>query len=344
MKIAGMNIRKGTIQRGFVETTGYADAVGLRIPVIVAAGLHPGKTLAVVSGQHGRELNGPASAFKVISSLKPRQMRGTIIFFPAVNVLSMRQHVQDFPHEMGRSLSSGPPDDEFNLNRNWPGDLKGTLQQRITAAIWKAGVNKADAVIDLHAWSGQHIGLAWAAKRHAKLLRAFAYPWSELAISPPTRGMLEWACAKAKVPCIVCELPPQNIISAKAIRHGKRGILNVAAYMGILDEKMEFPHPRYELTRGKDIQIVAEASGLLVTTHEIGDVVEKGETILELVDLESFRARQTYRAPARMILRRCGGVWGTGLLGYHIMRVGETLAVLSEIDREWGAGESPFAH
>ena len=342
MKIAGINFRRGTIGRGFIQTAGYSDAVQLRIPVIAAFGSHPGKTLAVVAGQHGRELNGPAAVFKAIGALRPRLMHGTILFFPVANPLSIRQYVQDFPHEKGRQFLGAPPNEPFNVNRNWTGNPKGTLQQRITAAIWNAGVKKADAVIDLHAWTPLVIGLAWAAKRWTRILRAFGFPWSELAASAPTRGMLEWACRKPGIPCITCELPPQDTLSAEAVLHGLRGILNVARFLGIHAGEMEFPCPRYELRGGNDINIISEAPGLVVTTHHVGGVVEKDENVLDVVDLESFRAVQSVRAPKRMILRRLGGVWGTGLGGYHVVSAGETIATLSEIAREWAAGESPF--
>jgi len=342
VNIAGMEVPGGTIRRGFVETRAYRDAVRLRIPVIAARGTRRGKTLAVVAGQHGRELNGPAAVHKVVGALRPRRMSGTILFFPVANPLSIRQHVQDFPHERGRNFSAAPPNEPFNLNRNWPGDAKGTLQQRVTAAIWNAGVKKADAVIDLHAWTSLHTGLAWAAKPASRLLRAFGFPWSEFTTRMPARGMLEWACRKAAIPCVVCELPPQDVVHAEAVRHGARGILNAARLLGILPGEMEFPCARYELRAGREVHVISKAPGLVVAMHGVGDVVEKGETVLEVVDLESFRAVQSVRAPKRMILRRLGGVWGTGLGGYHVVQSGETIAALTEIAREWRPGENPL--
>ena len=144
MRVAGMDVRPGTIRRGFVETGGYVDGIRLRIPVIVACGTRRGKTLAVVAGQHGRELNGPAAIYKAIRSLRPKRMCGNILFFPAVNHLSMRQDMQDYPTEYGRYFLNQPAHGRFNVNRNWPGDRKGTLQQRMTHAVWTAGVSARD--------------------------------------------------------------------------------------------------------------------------------------------------------------------------------------------------------
>ena len=86
MKIAGMQVQRGTIQRGFVETAGYVDGIKLRIPVIVAHGSKPGKTLAVVAGQYGRELNGPAAIF--LSRLSPSTYAIAIKAWPSASSIS----------------------------------------------------------------------------------------------------------------------------------------------------------------------------------------------------------------------------------------------------------------
>jgi len=343
MKIAGMDVRPGTIRRGYVETAGYVDGIRLRIPVIVACGAGRGKTLAVVAGQHGRELNGPAAIYKTIQTLRPKGMRGTIVFFPAVNHLSMRQTTQDYPHEHYRYFRTQPQMLHLNVNRTWPGNAKGTLQQRMTHAVWNAGVKTADAVVDLHAWTERNIGLAWTLERHVDLLRAFAFPYSSLAETPPAvDGMLESACISVDKPYIVCEITPQDIVNGLGVRHGMQALTNVARFLGIVPGEMEFPWPRYELARDGDVAFKSERAGLVVTTHLVGDVVEPGEAAVELVDIETFRGVQACRPEGRMLLRRVGGVWREGYIGYHYVQPDETIAVFSQIANEWGTGQSPF--
>jgi uncharacterized protein len=336
MKIAGLDVKPGTIKRGFVETSGYVDGIRLRIPVIVACGTKRGKKLAVVAGQHGRELNGPAAIYKTIQGLRPKQMAGSIVFFPAVNHLSMRQTMQDYPTEYPRYFRSQEQHLHLNVNRTWPGDAKGTLQQRMTHAVWNAGAKQADAVIDLHAWSERTVGLAWSNKRGADLRRAFAFPWSfERDEVNPTDGMLEAACVRVKKPCVVCEITPQDIVNGQGVCWGMQGLTNVARHMGILPGAPEFPWPRYEL--GGGVGMVSEKAGLVVTTHQVGDVLEPGEAAVELVDLETFKPIQVGRPPERMILRRVGGVWREGYIGYHYVQPNETIATFAKIVREWPA-------
>jgi predicted deacylase len=263
-------------------------------------------------------------------------MQGNIVFLPVVNPLSMRQHQQDFPHEMGRYLRSQPPNERFNLNRAWPGDRKGMLHQRLAAAAWSV-IRKADAVIDLHGWSDQHIGLAWCRPRDRALMRALGFPWSQVMPKPASTGMLEVACNDSKIPCVTCELTPQDTVFGPSVRYGIQGITNVARHMGILSGDPEYPWARYELRSGGGQALVAEAPGLVVTTHEIGQIVEPGEIVVELVDLQTFKRVQRGGPTRRTVIRRICGEFGTGWVGYHIVEKGQTMAVFSEIDREWPA-------
>ena len=265
-------------------------------------------------------------------------MRGNILCLPVVNPLSMRQHQQDFPHEMGRTLRTHPPNDSFNINRTWPGDRKGMLHERLAAAAWSV-LGKADALINLHGWSDQHIGLAWARRSDRSLLRAFGFPWSQLTPKPAYAGMLERACNEAKIPCVTCELTPQDTVFGPSVRYGIAGITNVAHHMGIFPGTPEFAWARYELKAGPTQSVRAEAPGLVVTTHEVGQVVDPGEMVVEVVDLQSFKRVQSSEPARRTVVRLMCGSFGIGLVGYHIVETGETIAVFSEIDRAWPADE-----
>jgi len=341
MNIAGMDVRPGTTKRGFLETPGFVDGIRLRIPVVVSRGAKRGKTLVVLAGQHGREVNGPAAIYRAMKTLRPKHMCGIIVFVPAVNHLAMRQHKQNFPFEGRRCFRNQPSDDMFNVNRNWPGDPKGTFAERLTHTVYQAAVKRADAVIDLHSWSDRFTGLAFTAKRNVAYLRAFGYPFSHFAQAPGQRGRLLGTCYRDKRPSITCEITPQNVVNPTGVRWACQGILNVARFMGILRGDPEFPWPRYELATDGVVNVTAQTTGLVVPTHEVGDVVEAGEIAVELVDLETFKPLQVVRASERMILRRHGCPSSEGRPAYHLAYPGDAFATLTPIKREWAAGEKP---
>ena len=335
MRIAGMNVKRGSLSRGAIETEGYVDGARVRVPVIVAVGSQPGKTLAVVAAQHGRELNGPASVYAVLKRLRPKEMAGSIILFPIANPLCVRMQVQDFPTDNNRYMKAGPEHLPMNLNRQWPGDADGSLPQRIAYAIWNAGVKDADCVLDLHCWTDSTTALAWGTRSARPFVHAFGFPWFEIrAQRGVTPGMLEWACMQGGIPCVACELTPQNVVNPAMVAHGARGILNLAKELGVVAGQPEHPHVRYELAAGGRTEVVSEKAGLLVPQCRPGVVVPKGQLVAELVDLDTLRSVQRIAPPARMVLWSIGCTWGTGQLGYHVVRAGETVARFAAIQRQ----------
>ena len=339
MKIAGMTVKAGTIGRGSITTGGFADGVAARIPVIVAAGAKPGKTLAVLAAQHGRELNGIAGVYKALGSFQPRKMHGVVIFFPVCNPLGVRMQVQDFPTERSRALRAGPDNAVMNLNRQWPGKRNGSLPQQIASAIWHAGVKDADCVFDLHGWSATSTSLAWGPHSSLALLEAMGFPWYETHDKKDAHpAQLESACSRNGNAYVICELAPQNIVTPVMVERAHRGICNLAKHLGIIPGELDRPETQYRLDYKKIKMVKAQRSGLLVVNRQPGQVIAKNEAAGELVDLETLRRVQTIAPPRRMMLRSIGCCWGTGELDYNVVREGERVAMFCDILRTRGAG------
>ncbi len=336
MKIQGQVVRRGAVTRGFVETRGYAMGIGLRLPFVAVRGRSAGRTLVVLAAQHGRELNGPAAIHRVLRHLRPASMQGTILFFPVVHPVAVHTHVQDFPTERTRSLRGKPPHNPINLNRNWPGDPRGTYHQRITGALWPY-IERADLVLDLHGWTDRTVGLTWGQRYSAKHVRRFAFPWMEVHDAAPTHGMLEWACRRKKIPYVINESTPQDRVQPRSVDHVERGILNLARGLEIIGGSIEHPPRSCELG-GPSVTVAAEAFGLVVTDHIPGDIIDRGQVLLEVVDLERFRPVQRVRAPSRMVVRNVGCTWGTGMLTHDVVQPGDTIGSLSSIAREYEHG------
>ena len=338
MKVHGQAIRKGAVTRGYIETSGYAMGIRLRMPFIAAAGRKPGKTLVITALQHGRELNGPAGVHRFFQTVKPSRLCGTVLAFPVVHPVPVRAQVQDYPLEVTRGLRNVPPHEPMNVNRNWPGTAGGNYHQRITAAVWKY-LRRADCVLDLHGWSERTIGLAWGQKYSAAYVRAFAFPWATIRDTAPTSGMLEEACKTMQIPYVINETTPQNKVEPTAVGHIVRGIKNLARKLDILDGELEFPPRSFELGGTDNVEVMVEAPGLAVTDRYPGDVVEAGDRVLEVVDLDRFRTVQTVHAPRRMLLQSVGCVWATGMNNYDVVQPGDIIARLAEIDREYRHGK-----
>jgi predicted deacylase len=129
---------RGQKALGVLTVPAGSDA-GYDIPVAVLHGARPGPVLAVVSGAHGTEYASIMAVERLIDSVNPRELSGTLVLVPIVNIASFEKIV---PHVN--------PTDNKSMNRFYPGDPKGTQTDRASYVITKEVVDKCDHLIDLH--------------------------------------------------------------------------------------------------------------------------------------------------------------------------------------------------
>ncbi len=129
---------RGQKATGTIEVPAGSDAA-LSIPVAVFHGAKPGPVLAIVAGSHGTEYTSIIALEKLITTLNPAEISGTVIVVPLINIQSFEQKV---PH-----LN---PVDRKSMNRWYPGKMDGTQTDRASFLITKQVVEQCDHLIDLH--------------------------------------------------------------------------------------------------------------------------------------------------------------------------------------------------
>src|SRR5438067_9180890 len=129
---------RGQKTTGSIEVPAGVDAA-LNIPVAVFQGAKPGPVLALVAGAHGTEYTSIIALEKLITTLNPTEISGTVIIVPLINIQSFEQKV---PH-----LN---PVDKKSMNRWYPGRMDGTQTDRASYLITKQVVEQSDHLIDLH--------------------------------------------------------------------------------------------------------------------------------------------------------------------------------------------------
>jgi uncharacterized protein len=138
MTVGSVTAMRGQNATGSIDVPAGSDA-GTRIPVVVVHGAKPGPVLSLVAGAHGTEYASIVALEKLIGQLEPRQISGTVIIVPLVNVASFEQKVAHVN-----------PVDGKNMNRFYPGNMAGTQTERASAAVTKQVVDQSDHLIDLH--------------------------------------------------------------------------------------------------------------------------------------------------------------------------------------------------
>jgi predicted deacylase len=138
LKVGTAAATPGTTAYGAIAVPAGSDSA-LKIAVAVIRGTKPGPTVAFVSGSHGTEYTSIIAMQKLIARIDPKQLAGTVIIAPLLNVpsfTSMTPHVN--------------PIDRKGMNSSYPGDPNGTQTDRALAAVAKEIVAPADVVVDLH--------------------------------------------------------------------------------------------------------------------------------------------------------------------------------------------------
>jgi len=254
----------------------------------------PGPTVYVQAAQHGIELNGPAALRRLHGRLVDAEIAGTVVVVPVVNPLAFDQRTYITPPEYD---VTNP-----NLNRVWPGDDEGSLQERLAAALWTL-VAEADAAVDLHTGTADMLEhVRFRADRPAARRLGEAFGTDYLLSDDPEddgtpSGTFRAAAAREGIPAITAELANSRQIAPEAVTVGVEGILDVLREVDVLQGRPTHSPDQTRLYDGPDAT-VATASGLFELHPDIGvgDHVEDGDELGAVYNPSTFERRQTVTA------------------------------------------------
>ncbi|MFB6297382.1 MAG: succinylglutamate desuccinylase/aspartoacylase family protein [Salinirussus sp.] len=253
----------------------------------------PGPTAYVQAAQHGIELNGPATLRRLHEWLTGTSLGGTVVAVPLVNRLAFDHRSYTTPAE----LDAGNP----NLNRVWPGDSSGTLQERMVSRLWEL-VTDADAVIDLHTGTPdmlEHVRFQTDDDEARRLAAAYGadYRLADRDDTPADEsfsGKLRVAASRAGIPAITAELSNSRTVSQPAVEAGLDGVRNVLGELGVLpDYSRDTDGGR--LLRNEPEPTLAGESGLfeLRSDLSVGNRLDDGEELGAVYCPSSFERRET---------------------------------------------------
>ncbi|MCL5951044.1 MAG: succinylglutamate desuccinylase/aspartoacylase family protein [Chloroflexi bacterium] len=283
IRVGDVDAPPGQIQFGGIICAYLPDATPIKIPLIVVNGAREGPVLLVTAALHGIEIGG----IEVIRQLtrevvNPQQLRGAIVAAPILN---------PFAYHAARMNT---PQDEYNLNRVFPGGPDQLLSHRLADLIVSQIVVEADYLIDFHSNVTPAIPFVIVRRtdppmfeKCCKMADAFGVTTVEMSQQLEqhrTGSMSDWALAH-NIPSIAVELIDTRRLNPAAIKMGVRGVLNVMKALDMLDgkleEQVELPVRKGHLTR---MEITANKGGLVHPAKNAGDSVAKGEVLATLFD------------------------------------------------------------
>jgi predicted deacylase len=313
-EIGGDVIRSGA--RGTVELPIARLATGspVALPVIVIHGRHEGPTVWIDAAVHGDEINGVEIIRRVLEQLDPKELRGTVLAVPVVNLLGFMTGSRYLP-------------DRRDLNRSFPGSRRGSLAGRIADLFLSEIVSRCTVGIDLHTGSDHRTNLPQIRANlddpeTLRLARAFAAP---VMVHSATRdGSLRQAGTDVGATVLLYEGGEAWRFGETPIRAGVSGVLRVLAAIDMIDDR-DAPDAQVPMVCRGSTWSRARKSGIASLWTELGDQVTKGQPIGRIHDSFGRRLAQiTARSDGLVVGLNLDPIVNQGDAVVHIAHVVES--------------------
>jgi predicted deacylase len=255
-----------------VHRSGYG---WIPIPIASIRG-GAGPTVLMMAGNHGDEYEGQVIVSTLIRTLDPAEVQGQLILLPMAN----------FPAAAAGLRTS--PIDEGNLNRQFPGNPRGTPTAVIAHYIESCLVARADLLLDLHSggssllyqptalarWPGDAAGRATM----RGLLEALGLPNSVLYPADPEAFYSSSAASRRGIPAITTELGGGGTVDPRIRADAEAGLRRLLHRFGVLDAAPPAANrPTRLLEIGPKHHLFAYDSGILEPLAAPGDTVATGQ-------------------------------------------------------------------
>jgi len=247
----------------------------LTMPVHVIRGRRPGPTVFLTGAVHGDEINGVEIIRRLLALKTLRGLRGTLLAVPVVNVHGFIHHSRYLP-------------DRRDLNRNFPGQARGSVTSRLASLVSHEIIDRADYGIDLHTGAIHRSNLPQIRgdtdnPEVLRLAQAFGAP--VILHSRLRDGSMREYAAEQDIPVLVYEAGEALRFDEVSIRAGLRGIRRVLSELGMLR--------RPSGTGGRAVETVisrhstwvrAPISGMVRLRVYSGASVRKGQRLASVSD------------------------------------------------------------
>jgi len=240
----------------------------MELPIHVIHGKREGPRLFISAAIHGDELNGVEIIRRLLKQKALRNIKGTLIAIPVVNMFGLIQHSRYLP-------------DRRDLNRSFPGSARGPLASRLANIFTESIIKQCTHGIDLHTGALHRTNLPQIRadlddEETNDLARAFGVP--VLINSNVRDGSLREAAAELGVKSLLYEAGEALRFDDLSIKAGLRGILQVMRKLDMLRPSKQKSLKEPFIARSS-AWVRAPHSGIFRNIQKLGKRVGKGELL-----------------------------------------------------------------
>ncbi|WP_131782862.1 succinylglutamate desuccinylase/aspartoacylase family protein [Legionella gresilensis] len=252
----------------------YYSCTNFYMPIKVIHGKQAGPCLLIFAGVNGDELNGIEIINRLLKADQLRNIRGTLIAVPVLNVFGLINNSNPFPYET-------------NLEQCFPGDREGSYGERIAEVFTREILAKASYCLEII--TGQinddllpQIYCDLDQPESKRLARQFLAP----VINHVKKDhSLRKTADDLNIPLLVYKAGEARRFDEAAINLGIKGILNMMKSLDMIDaeERSESNELKPVFSQEQD-WIRAHRSGMVVVEVELGQFIKKRQTIGRIID------------------------------------------------------------
>ena len=297
------DLAPGKMHRFFFQ--GAGDGIGqyFYVPVIVAKGMKDGPELVFNSGSHGDEVNGIRAVQKVMASLDPGTMSGSVIAVTGANPNAMNRMTREWETHTSGGASN-------NFNRLFPGKLDGNGPQQQAWLLWnKLWQGKADYVVDFHTQATGHDSqfFIYADYSDPRIQRiAELYPADQIKKDPGEEGTLETSWVKQQTPAITLEIGGPRNFNQELIDRAVEGTRNVMIDLKMMPGEIgRTAKSMNALISDTTVSVRSEQGGYHEVLVAPGDAVKEGQVVAKGLNIFGDTIKE-YTAPVAGVVLSTG--------------------------------------
>ena len=273
----------------------------IQVPILVVRG-GDGPTVLLTGGTHGDEYEGQIALRRLAREIEPEWLTGGMVIMPALNLPAVAAAARLSPIDGG------------NLNSAYPGRVDGGPTSQIAFFVETELLPRVDAWIDAHSGGSSLDYLPMPAIHRADdakwddaaraALRAFGAPIS-VEFGLQHEHASSTAAQRHGLVYLYGEFGGAGALRRAGLNILEAGLLRALRHFGVLreDRGRVVPPPAamafYETVAGADYAAsrkcfaFAPADGLYEPVRELGDMVEDGELLGLLHDVQRIAAPAT---------------------------------------------------
>lgn len=274
INILGTEIQPGKNYELNLSVAKLHTSTPIQIPIYVNRAKKDGKTIVLMAGVHGDEINGIEIIRRIIIEKINKPLQGTIICLPIFNIFGFLNLERELP-------------DGRDLNRSFPGSKNGSLASQFAYQFMHEIAPVADLVLDFHTGSSQRnnypqVRCDFNDNASLELAKEFLSPI--ILNSQLIHKTIREALSKKGKRYLIYEGGKSNFIDEDVVSQGILGIKRILAHFKMYREveKIESQNTTIILRDSKWMR--APISGLFLAKVQNGSRVAKGDVIGLIMD------------------------------------------------------------